>query len=72
VREEFRKGQHVFASVQGEQLDKIPKIFFLTFSLFQLKTPQEGFEKTKGKHFVKKGEYGFRGEKINEYLKQVL
>lgn len=39
---------------------------------FKLKSPQEGFEKTKGKHFIKQGEYGFRGEKINEYLKQVM
>lgn len=39
---------------------------------FILQAPKTGWEKSKGQHFVKGGECGFRGEEINDLFKTIL
>lgn len=39
---------------------------------FRLQAPKTGWEKSKGQHYAKGGECGFRGEEINELFKSII
>lgn len=55
-------------STVGENFFKVTRFMYP----FQLKNPKEGWQNRKGLRFDKGGEYGFRGDKINDILKEVL